>query len=85
MGIPLSTCDNRGQRLRHARSRLLRLDHGQSIRYLYIGVTNNLERRVAGHKVRKTPGFTARYNITRLVYYEDTNDVWAALQREKAL
>ena len=42
---------------------------------LYIGVTNDLERRVAEHRAKLTPGFTARYNITRLVYYEDTDDV----------
>jgi putative endonuclease len=52
---------------------------------IYIGVTNDLERRVAEHKARATPGFTARYNTTRLVYYEDTDDVWAALEREKQL
>ncbi|HEX3245220.1 MAG TPA: GIY-YIG nuclease family protein [Chloroflexota bacterium] len=52
---------------------------------LYIGVTNDLERRVAEHKAKKIAGFTARLNITRLVYYEDTNDVWAALGREKEL
>jgi putative endonuclease len=52
---------------------------------LYIGVTNDLERRVAEHKAKLTPGFTARYNTTRLVYYEDTDDVWSALEREKQL
>src|SRR5215217_4108624 len=52
---------------------------------LYVGVTNDLEKRVAEHKARATPGFTARYNVTRLVYYEDTNDVWSALEREKEL
>ncbi len=52
---------------------------------LYVGVTNDLEKRVAEHKERATPGFTARYNVTRLVYYEDTNDVWSALEREKEL
>ncbi len=54
-------------------------------RTLYVGVTNDLEKRVAEHKARATPGFTARYNVTRLVYYEDTNDVWSALEREKEL
>jgi putative endonuclease len=52
---------------------------------LYIGVTNDLERRVAQHKRREVEGFTSRYNIDRLVYYEETNDVWAALNREKQL
>jgi putative endonuclease len=52
---------------------------------LYIGVTNDLERRVAQHKRREVEGFTSRYNIDRLVYFEETNDVWAALNREKQL
>jgi len=52
---------------------------------LYIGVTNDLERRVAQHKRREVEGFTSRYNIDRLVYYEETNDVWVALNREKQL
>ena len=52
---------------------------------LYIGVTNDLERRVAQHKRRDVEGFTSRYNIDRLVYYEETDDVWAALSREKQL
>jgi putative endonuclease len=52
---------------------------------LYIGVSNDLERRVAQHKRREVEGFTSRYNIDRLVYYEETDDVWAALNREKQL
>ncbi|MGH7796793.1 MAG: GIY-YIG nuclease family protein [Candidatus Binatia bacterium] len=52
---------------------------------LYTGVTNNLERRVYQHKLKQIPGFTAKYNITRLVYYEETGDVLAAISREKAI
>jgi len=52
---------------------------------LYVGVTNNLERRVYEHKHKLVPGFTERYNLTRLVYYEQTNDVAAALAREKQI
>ena len=52
---------------------------------LYTGVTNDLERRVADHKAKRIPGFTARYDITRLVHYEATNDIQAALQREKQI
>lgn len=40
---------------------------------LYTGVTNNLERRVYEHKHKLLPGFTSKYNITRLVYYEETD------------
>ena len=52
---------------------------------LYVGVTNNLERRVDEHKRGETPGFAQRYKATRLVYYESTPDVRAALEREKQL
>ena len=54
-------------------------------RTLYVGVTNDLERRVHQHKLKQIPGFTARYNITQLVYYEETSDVLAAIAREKTI
>ena len=52
---------------------------------LYIGVTNNLERRLYEHKNHLIPGFTDRYNVERLVYYECTKDVRTAIEREKEL
>ncbi len=52
---------------------------------LYIGVTNNLLRRVYEHKNNLVPGFTSKYNVHRLVYYEQTNEIYAALTREKQL
>ena len=52
---------------------------------LYIGVTNDLERRVYEHKNGLTPGFTKRYNINRLVLFEETSDVNEAIAREKQL
>ena len=52
---------------------------------LYIGVTNNLERRVYEHKNNIVKGFTSKYSVHQLVYYEETNDIYAALQREKQL
>jgi putative endonuclease len=52
---------------------------------LYIGVTNDLERRVLQHKRRELPGFTSRYNIDRLVYYEEMDDIHDAIAREKQL
>ena len=52
---------------------------------LYTGVTNNLERRVYEHKTKSIPGFTARYKIDKLVYYESTNDVIEAITREKQI
>jgi putative endonuclease len=54
-------------------------------RVLYIGITNDLRRRVREHKEKLVPGFTQRYNITQLVYYEETPDVRAAIAREKQI
>ena len=54
-------------------------------RTLYTGVTNDLARRVYEHKKKLVPGFTAKYNITRLVYFEVTQDVGAAIAREKQI
>jgi putative endonuclease len=55
------------------------------VRTLYIGVTNDLTRRVYEHKHKLIDGFTQKYNITFLVYYETTNNVEAAIAREKQL
>ncbi len=52
---------------------------------LYLGVTNNLVKRVYEHKQNFVEGFTKRYNIHRLVYYEHTNDSYSAIQREKRM
>ncbi len=52
---------------------------------LYTGVTNDLKRRVYEHKHKLLEGFTKKYNITRLVYYEETSDVQTALAREKKI
>ena len=54
-------------------------------RTLYIGVTNDLMRRVYAHKQKLVEGFTEKYNITRLVYYEVTNDIHAAIAWEKQI
>jgi putative endonuclease len=54
-------------------------------RTLYTGVTNNLQRRVHEHKQKLVPGFTQKYNITQLVYFEETPDVRAAIAREKQI
>ncbi len=52
---------------------------------LYIGVTNDLERRVFEHKNKSIEGFTARYNLIKLVYFEETSDINSAIAREKQL
>jgi len=54
-------------------------------RTLYTGITNNLERRVYEHKQKTIEGFTSKYNITMLVYYESTDDVRQAIAREKQI
>jgi putative endonuclease len=48
-------------------------------------VTNDLERRVWEHKLGTVEGFTKRYGLTRLVYYESSSDVEAAISREKQI
>ena len=48
-------------------------------RTLYTGVTNNLDRRVTEHKERRPGSFTARYNINRLVYFEEFDDISQAI------
>ncbi|MCK5534680.1 GIY-YIG nuclease family protein [bacterium] len=52
---------------------------------LYLGVTNNLVKRVYEHKQNFVEGFTKKYNIHSLVYYEQTNDSYSAIQREKRM
>ncbi|MBI2906494.1 MAG: GIY-YIG nuclease family protein [Chloroflexi bacterium] len=52
---------------------------------LYVGFTNGLEKRVWQHKHKVVPGFTSKYNVDRLVYYEQGGDVLAAMGREKQL
>jgi putative endonuclease len=51
----------------------------------YIGVTNDLVRRVYEHRIKAVPGFTSRYNITRLVWFEIYDDPISAISREKEL
>jgi putative endonuclease len=51
----------------------------------YIGVTNDLVRRVYEHRIKAVPGFTSRYNITRLVWFEIYDDPASAISREKEL
>ena len=52
---------------------------------MYIGVTNNLERRLYEHKNKLIKGFTEKYNINKLVYFEQTNDIESAITREKEI
>jgi putative endonuclease len=54
-----------------------------AIRTLYTGVTNDLERRMYEHRNKLVPGFTSKYNIGWLVYYEEADDIDVAIMREK--
>ena len=54
-------------------------------RRLYVGMTSDLERRVAEHKSKAIAGFTSRYNIDRLVWFESTESFLAAAERERQL
>ncbi len=54
-------------------------------RCLYVGITNDLRRRVWEHKTGALPGFTRKYRVTKLVYFEITSDPNAAIAREKQL
>ena len=52
---------------------------------LYTGVTNHLKRRIYEHKQKIIKGFTAKYNVSKLVYYEFFNDIKTAITREKQI
>ena len=54
-------------------------------RRLYVGMTSDLERRVYQHKNELIPGFTQKYKIKWLMYFEETSDVKAAIEREKQI
>jgi putative endonuclease len=54
-------------------------------RTLYVGVTNDLARRMYEHKQGLVRGFSWKYNLDRLVYFETTSDVFAAIAREKQI
>jgi putative endonuclease len=54
-------------------------------RVLYVGVTSDLERRVAQHKAKLVSGFVKKYNVTELVYFEVHGDIRGAIAREKQI
>jgi putative endonuclease len=54
-------------------------------RTLYTGITNHLPRRLREHRDKRTPGFTARYNVTQLAYYEVFETAADAIRREKQI
>ncbi|MBN2108163.1 MAG: GIY-YIG nuclease family protein [Deltaproteobacteria bacterium] len=52
---------------------------------MYIGMTNDLQRRILEHKTKMIEGFTSKYNVNKLVYFETTEDPIAAISREKKI
>jgi len=52
---------------------------------MYIGMTNDLQRRIHEHKNKMIEVFTSKYNVSKLVYFETTEDVLAAISREKEI
>jgi putative endonuclease len=57
----------------------------QNNKVMYVGMTNNLERRVYEHKAKLIPGVTEKYHVDKLVYFEETQDVLIAIAREKEI
>ena len=52
---------------------------------MYVGMTGNLKKRIYEHKNKLVEGFTKKYNVNKLVYFEETRDVHAAIAREKEI
>jgi putative endonuclease len=52
---------------------------------MYVGMTNDLEMRIFEHKGKIVKGFTQKYNVSKLVYFEQTSEVEAAIAREKEI
>src|SRR3990172_5936904 len=77
-------CNRSGDKKMARRSYYVYLMANES-RMMYTGVTNNLERRVSEHSGKMYVGFMKKYNIKRLVYYEEMGDVRDAIAREKQI
>ena len=52
---------------------------------MYVGITNNLQKRIYEHKNKLIKGFTKKYNVNKLVYFEKTKDILSAIEREKEI
>ncbi|MCF7905858.1 GIY-YIG nuclease family protein [Candidatus Gracilibacteria bacterium] len=58
---------------------------GSETKVLYVGVTSDLQKRIYEHKNHLVPGFTDRYNVTKLLYYETGGDMYSTIEREKQI
>ena len=74
-----------GSRVHKMNQYLVYILTNKSNKVLYIGVTSNLERRMFEHKNKVINGFTKKYNLAKLVYFEETSGVTSAIEREKQL
>jgi putative endonuclease len=72
-------------RTNHMKSYYVYILTTRNNKMLYIGMTNNLERRLVEHKSHTIPGYTDKYNVTKLVYFQEFSDVYEALETEKRL
>ena len=77
------TCDDKAVAVNHQYFVYMMTNKHNTV--LYTGVTNDLWRRVSEHKMKLLPGFTSRYNVDTLVYYEVFEDINAAIAREKQI
>jgi putative endonuclease len=71
--------------MRHAKAILCLHPHEPTHSVLYTGVTGDLKNRVYQHREKLVEGFTRKYNVAKLVFYEVTDDVLAAIAREKQI
>ena len=96
MNVALKTCDrkmlqkcchfDRREKSRGERASLLHIPIDEQERQCrYVGVTNDPERRLHERKMKMVPGFTKKYNVNKLVYFEETHCVRAAIAREKGI
>ena len=69
----------------HAKAGYVYILTNSSEQVLYTGVTSNLIKRVHEHKEKMVKGFTKKYNVDKLVYYEVTDDIESAIEREKQI
>ncbi|MFO7867586.1 MAG: GIY-YIG nuclease family protein [Candidatus Aminicenantes bacterium] len=68
-----------------AKSYFIYIVSNDNNRVIYTGITSNLKFRIGQHKYKQVKGFTNKYNVHKLVYYEEYSDPWYAIFREKQI